>query len=142
MKYVVFSKALHSTWLLSCEYGILFDAGEGVGTSLGHKVFLPERLFFSHGHMDHIAGLPSLLGLRNAGYGSRDKPLAIYYPAGNRFVEDWLKFSIRQAGRLRYSLNIHPLEPFERVPLEVKAGSQEQRYVEGLSGSSDFTAQT
>jgi len=35
-----------------------------------------------------------------------------------------------------------PLEPFERVPLEVKAGSQEQRYVEGLSGSSDFTAQT
>ncbi len=132
MKYVVFSKALHSTWLLSCEYGILFDAGEGVGTSLGHKVFLPERLFFSHSHMDHIAGLPSLLGLRNAGYGSRDKPLAIYYPAGNRFVEDWLKFSIKQVGRLRYPLNIHPLEPFERVPLEVKAGSQEQRYVEGF----------
>ncbi len=65
--------------------------------------------------MDHIAGRLRCWGLRNAGYGSRDKPLAMT-TAGNRFVEDWLKFSIRQAGRLRYCLNIHPLAPFERVP--------------------------
>ena len=128
MKYSVFSKGLHSTWLLNYEYSTLFDCGEGCATFLGYDVFVPNYIFLSHDHIDHIAGLPSFIGLRNATKGANDKPLTIFYPEHNKKIEDWLHFSIKQAGRLKYSLQIRPLKPLERVRLP----SNEERYVEAF----------
>jgi ribonuclease Z len=132
MRYVVYSKGLHATWLLNCEYSALFDCGEGCATQLGYRVFVPDRLFISHSHIDHVSGLPAFLGLRNSTKGANDKPLCIYYPAGNNRVEEWLQFSQKQAGRLKYPLSVQPLQPREKVPLPTKTGSRELRYVEAF----------
>ena len=132
MKFTVFSKGLHATWLLSHEYSILFDCGEGCSTLLGYRIFVPDRLFLSHSHMDHVAGLPAFLGLRNATKGANDKPLTIYYPQGNYRIEEWLAFAQKQGGRLKYPLNIQPLAPGERVNLPVKQGARERRVVEAF----------
>lgn len=61
VRYIAYSKALHSNWVLSLEFGTLFDCGEDCATMLGNKVFAVERILLSHGHTDHIAGLPNFL---------------------------------------------------------------------------------
>jgi ribonuclease Z len=132
MKYTLFSKGLHATWILSHEFNCLFDCGEGCSTLLGYRIFVPDRLFISHGHIDHVAGLPAFLGLRNSTKGANDKPLTIYYPEGNRRIEEWLNFAQRSAGRLKYPLVIKALKPGERVSLNVKEGAREQRFVEAF----------
>lgn len=129
MKYIVFSKALHSTWVMSCEYSALFDCGEGCSTMLGHAVFIPDKLFISHSHIDHIAGLPAFLGLRNSTKGANDKPLTIYYPAGNRRIEDWIQFSTRALSRFKYPLQVTALTPNQVIELPTKEGSRENRFV-------------
>lgn len=132
MRYVLFSKGLHSTWLLDGANATLFDCGEGCSTSLGYQIFAVDRLCLSHSHTDHVAGLPSFLGLRNATKGANDKPLTILYPEGNRRIEEWLEFSRRRAYPLKYALTFQAMKPWDQFPIPLKSGSQEKRYIEAF----------
>jgi len=85
-----FSRALFSTWLYHKRFNILFDVGEGVSTALYNRVFGIRRIFLSHGHADHIAGLVNLINIRNLGAGNQTAELKIYYP-GNNFLIGLIK---------------------------------------------------
>jgi ribonuclease Z len=66
---------------------LLIDAGEGLQLALGTNVFSPSILAISHGHSDHVLGLPGLVAARRFGKGATDKPLTIVFPEGSRGVQ-------------------------------------------------------
>ena len=127
MIFWIFSKALFSTWIYYSPERLLFDAGEGVSTTMMSKVYAIKKIFLTHGHVDHISGLWNIINTRNNAMGDREKPLEVYYPKGNRAIEEFLKFIKRANPELRFSFTTHPLEDRERVFLR-KAGSF-NRYV-------------
>ncbi len=71
MKILSYSKALYSSWLYYSPDRLLFDAGESVSSIMGNKSFAIERVFLSHGHTDHIAGLVGLINIRNSAMGDK-----------------------------------------------------------------------
>jgi len=76
MKLLIYSKALYSSWVYYSADRILFDAGEGRVRSWETRRSL-STVFLSHGHADHIAGLVSLVNIRNNGMGDKEKELII-----------------------------------------------------------------
>jgi len=52
-----YSTALFSTWYFIEEWGILFDAGEGLISSLLQKSRKIDHVFISHADRDHLTGL-------------------------------------------------------------------------------------
>lgn len=115
MRLLLYSKALYATWMFYSPDRLLFDCGEGVSSHLGNKCFAIQRVFLSHGHTDHIAGLLSLINIRNSAMGDTKKSLTIYYPAGNQQV-GLLKSYIDQAqSRLKYQLTWTPLQPGDKI---------------------------
>jgi len=129
MRLLMYSKALYSTWIYYSADRILFDAGEGASSILGNKAFAVRRVFLSHGHADHIAGLIGLVNIRNNAMGDKEKELSIYYPKGNYLLSEMMNFIARTNRRLSYPLEWVPLEPGDRV--ELLAG-QLPRYVEAF----------
>ena len=129
MRLLMYSKGLYSTWLYYSADRILFDAGEGASSILGNKAFAVRRVFLSHGHADHIAGLIGLINIRNNAMGDREKDLTVYYPKGNYLVTEMMNFIARTNRRLNYTLEWVPLKPGDRV--ELLAG-QLPRYVEAF----------
>lgn len=124
LKLLLYSKGLYSTWLYYSPDRLLFDCGEGASSFLGNKCFAIQRIFLSHGHTDHIAGLLSLINIRNSAMGDTSKDLTIYYPAGNRQVS-LLKSYVDQAQRrLKYPLMWVPLEAGEKI--EVFSGQMDR----------------
>ena len=113
-----FSRALFSTWIYHKRFNILFDCGEGVATSLQNRVFGIRRVFLSHGHADHIAGLVNLLNIRNLGAGDQTAPLQIYYPSNNKLLEYMIDYLIRTQKDLSFPLTWIPLEPGQIIKLE------------------------
>ena len=111
------SKALYSTWLFYKPDHLLIDCGEGAATALGNGSYAIERVLLTHGHIDHISGLPSLLWARAAGMGDPEKPLEIYYPQGDAFVLDMLHYLERTRARLPFDLSCQPLEAGARLEL-------------------------
>jgi ribonuclease Z len=79
-----FSKAGYSTWLFIPPLRTLFDCGENLTTTLYSKVFAIEHIFLSHGHWDHVGGLPGLIHARLWSKGDTQKPIHIHYPSSNR----------------------------------------------------------
>ncbi len=71
-----YSTALFSTWYFVEEFGLLFDAGDGLMASLMQKSRKVSHAFISHADRDHLTGLLQFNQL-NARPGL---PL-IYYPA-------------------------------------------------------------
>jgi len=71
-----YSTALFSSWWFLQEYGILFDAGDGVVSHLLQKSRKIKHIFISHPDRDHLMGLFQLnqLNAREGGYPK------IYYP--------------------------------------------------------------
>ncbi len=120
MRYIVFSKALYSTWIYYSPHRLLFDAGEGVSTSLGNKVYAISKVFLSHSHTDHIAGLWGLINIRNNAMGDREKPLEIYYPKGNVVIEKFFDFINSINSLMRYKVSIFPMKPLDRIKLDDK----------------------
>jgi len=104
------SKALYSTWVYYKPDHLLIDCGEGMATALGNGGFAVERVLLTHGHIDHISGLPSLLWSRAAGMGDTEKPIEIYYPRGDVFVADMQAYLERTRSRLPFELNWIPLD--------------------------------
>jgi ribonuclease Z len=88
-----FSRGMYSNWLWHRPLQLLIDAGEGLQIELGSNVFSPSVLAITHGHSDHVLGLPGLIAARRFGKGANDKPLTIIYPDGSRGVQavrEWL----------------------------------------------------
>jgi ribonuclease Z len=88
-----FSRGMYSNWLWHRPLQLLVDAGEGLQIALGPNVFSPSLLAITHGHSDHVLGVPGLVAARRFGKGAVDKPLTILYPEGSRGVQavrDWL----------------------------------------------------
>jgi ribonuclease Z len=52
-----YSTALFSTWYFIEEWGILFDAGDGLISSLLQKSRKIDQVFISHADRDHLTGL-------------------------------------------------------------------------------------
>ena len=117
-----FSRALFSTWLFHRRFNILFDAGEGVATMLLNRVFGIRRVFLSHGHADHIAGLINLINLRNLGAGDQTAGLDIYYPRGNRLIDLMKHYLSQTQNELSFSLTWHPIEADQVIDLDPKRG--------------------
>ena len=116
---ISFSLALYSQWFYHKPTRCLFDAGEGVATTLGKKVFAVRNVFLSHGHEDHIAGISNLVNTRNLTSGDQDKPLNIYYPRHDPWIAALFEYiEKKQSGYLRYPLYVQPLEPGDEVDIE------------------------
>jgi ribonuclease Z len=128
-----YSKAIYSTWFYYGPDRLLFDAGEGVASRLENRAFAIRKICLSHGHLDHISGLPTLLNIRSAGMGEKTKPLEIYYPEGDRYVEGLKAHLDRAMGRLTYDLSWLPIGPGARIPLnsdEDEPTHQHARFLE------------
>jgi len=82
-----FSRGMYSNWFWHRPLQLLIDAGEGLQLALGPNVFSPSVLAISHGHSDHVLGLPGLIGARRFGKGANEKPLTIIYPERSRGVQ-------------------------------------------------------
>ena len=115
-----YSKALYSTWLFYKPDRLLIDCGEGAATTLGNGSYAIERVLLTHGHIDHISGLPSLLWARASGMGDNEKPLKIYYPRDDVFVQDMLAYLERTRARLPFDIVLQPLDADAQIPLSAK----------------------
>jgi len=117
-----FSRALFSTWLYHRRFNVLFDSGEGVATTLLNRVFGIRKIFLSHGHADHIAGLVNLVNIRNLGAGDQTTALEIFYPRGNLLIEMIKAYLSQTQNELSFDLFWKPLEPGEEVALDTRRG--------------------
>ncbi|HUE86365.1 MAG TPA: MBL fold metallo-hydrolase [Vicinamibacterales bacterium] len=81
-----YSRALYSNWLWHHPLQLVVDAGEGLALTLGTNVFSPAVIAITHGHSDHVLGLPGFAGARRFGKGAPDKPWTVLYPRGSRGV--------------------------------------------------------
>lgn len=82
-----FSRGMYSNWLWHRPLQLLVDAGEGLQIAMGANVFSPSVMAITHGHSDHVFGLPGFIAARRFGKGAVDKPLTIVYPEGSRGVQ-------------------------------------------------------
>lgn len=112
-----YSKALYSTWAFYKPDHLLLDCGEGAASTLGNGGYGIEKVLLTHGHIDHIAGLPVFLGSRAAGMGDTQKPLQIYYPRGDHFVQDMRDYLSKSHRNLPYPLQWIELDATDRIPL-------------------------
>ncbi len=117
-----FSRALFSTWLYHRRFNILFDAGEGVATNLLNRVFGIRKVFLSHGHADHIAGLVNLINIRNLGAGDQTAPLVIHYPRNNTLLDIMKNYLAQTQSELSFDLIWKPIEAGERIEIDDKRG--------------------
>lgn len=90
------------------ELGIMLDAGVAPRTFAGS-----DRLFLSHGHLDHAGAMACFLGIR--GLMGLKKPPRVYMPAQ---IVDPMKTMLAAMARLqRYELDIHAV-PMEAGQVE------------------------
>jgi ribonuclease Z len=84
---------MFSNWFWHEPFQLLIDAGEGLQLALGQKIWSPEVLALTHGHSDHVLGLPGFVASRKFAKGAQEKPLTVVFPDGNsgvRAVRDLL----------------------------------------------------
>jgi len=79
---VGFSRAMFSNWLWHRPLQLLLDAGEGLHLGMDSRVLQPTHVLITHGHSDHVLGLPGFIAARRFGLGDPEKPLAVLYPDG------------------------------------------------------------
>lgn len=91
-----YSTALFSTWHFIDEFGLLFDAGDGVSAGLLQKSRKIKHIFISHADRDHLTGLMQFNQL------NADNQPKVYYPkdcASFPFLQDFLtRFDPLQVG--------------------------------------------
>ncbi|MBI5831189.1 MAG: MBL fold metallo-hydrolase [Armatimonadetes bacterium] len=112
------SLALYSSWLVCRPFHFMVDCGEGCATALRNRVFGLRTVALTHGHLDHISGLPSLLNARHAGMGDVDAPLTIVYPAGDPLLAPMRSYLAASQPAMEDKVSWRAMEPGERVPLD------------------------
>ncbi|MEZ5289045.1 MAG: MBL fold metallo-hydrolase [Vicinamibacterales bacterium] len=114
---VGYSRGMYSNWLWHRPLQLLVDAGEGLQLALGTRVFSPSVVAITHGHSDHVLGLPGLIAARRFGKGAQDKPLIVAYPegsAGVRAMQAVLEIASRG---VTFPLTWMPLAPGDTLSL-------------------------
>jgi ribonuclease Z len=81
-----YSRALYSNWFWHKATQLLVDAGEGVHLALRSGVWQPNIVAVTHGHSDHVLGLPGFAGARRFGKGATTKRWTVLYPEGSSGV--------------------------------------------------------
>lgn len=112
-----FSRAMYATWYWFKPSRMLWDCGEGVATALGNRAFAIEQVIFTHGHYDHLGGLPSLILTRAGAMGDKEKPLAIHYPDGDRMVEAMRRYIESAFAHIRFELSWLPYPTGAEIPV-------------------------
>jgi ribonuclease Z len=82
-----YSRALYSNWLWHQPLQLLVDAGEGLPLALRTNVFSPSVVALTHGHSDHVLGLPGFAGARRFGKGAQDKEWTVAFPKGSAGID-------------------------------------------------------
>ena len=82
-----FSRGMFSNWLWYRPLQVLVDAGEGINLALGARVHAPTHLLVTHGHSDHILGMPGLIASRRFSLGAHEFPLTVMYPTGSPAID-------------------------------------------------------
>jgi ribonuclease Z len=85
--FVGYSRGMYSNWLWHRPLQLVIDAGEGLPLALGSHVFGPSIVAITHGHSDHVLGLPGFAGARRFGKGAQSKEWTVVYPAASTGVE-------------------------------------------------------
>jgi ribonuclease Z len=102
----IHSLGLYSSFCYHKPTRTLFDCGEGASMAFGNHIYGVERMLITHGHGDHVLGLPSFIGIRNSARGDKEKPLSVYYPSDNFGVRDVVDFVEKRNRKwLSYELN-------------------------------------
>jgi ribonuclease Z len=114
---VGYSRGMYSNWLWHKPLQLLVDAGEGLQLALGSSVFAPSWLAITHGHSDHVLGLPGLVAARRFGKGAQDKPLTIFHPEGSRGVRALGDLLASAYAGVAFPLTWVPMAPGAAVPL-------------------------
>ena len=112
-----YSRGLYSNWLWHKPLQLLIDAGEGLQLALGSNVFSPSMLAITHGHSDHVLGLPGFIAARKFGKGAVDKPLTIVFPEGSTGVQAVREYLGRAYAGVVFPLNLIAATPGTSVPL-------------------------
>ena len=112
-----FSRGLYSNWLWHKPLQLLIDAGEGLQIALGSNVFSPSVLAITHGHSDHVLGLPGFIAARKFGKGAVDKPLTIVFPEGSVGVQAVREYLGRAYADVVFPLNWVAATPGTSLPL-------------------------
>lgn len=113
---VGFSRGLYSNWLWHKPLRLVVDAGEGLQLGLGSKVLAPTHLLLTHGHADHVLGLPGFVAARRFGMGDPDKPLVIVHPERARGVEAARTTLERHWPRETFPIEWVPVSPGFETP--------------------------
>jgi ribonuclease Z len=108
---------MYSNWLWHRPLQLLIDAGEGLQIALGPNVFSPSLLAITHGHSDHVLGLPGLIAARRFGKGASEKPLTIVFPEGSQGVQAVREWLGRAYAGVVFPLNWIAATPGTRVPV-------------------------
>jgi ribonuclease Z len=78
---------MYSNWLWHRPLHLVVDAGEGLQLALGQSVYAPNVVAITHGHSDHVLGLPGFIGARRFGKGAQEKALTVLHPSQSRGVQ-------------------------------------------------------
>ncbi len=123
------SIAKYATWFYFRPERLLFDAGEGVSSVRRNMGFGIEAVFISHGHYDHIGGIPGLVRSRTTSRGDQTKSMTIYYPPDNPGVMQIRHYLTEASWKLPFELDWKEIEPGQSVPLP---GDHKKRRVEAF----------